>query len=95
MAGILHEDCAIKVWAKSGQHPETRPELDAHQRDIIMVNHTPEKQMIFLFVPMFEVSTRLIPGRLIPSRVFTSKAGGVIALGAMIKLDGQLGETWR
>ncbi len=40
--------------------------------------------MIFRLVPMFDASTRFIPGRLIPSHDFTLIAAGVIALGAMV-----------
>jgi hypothetical protein len=45
----------------------------------------PEKQMVFRFVPMLAVSTRLILGR-IPGRAlldFTSTDEGVMAMGAI------------
>lgn len=52
----------------------------------------PEKQIVFRFVPMLAMSTRLILGRIlgrIPGRAllvkdFTSTGGGVMAMGAII-----------
>lgn len=41
--------------------------------------------MIFLFVPMLAVSTRLIPGRVVVVIDFTSTGGGVIAMGAIVR----------
>jgi hypothetical protein len=50
-----------------------------------MVPSKSEKQMIFRFVPIFDVSTRCIEGRG-TLRDFTSTAGGVIAAGAIVKV---------
>ena len=50
--------------------------------------YLPEKQMIFRLVPKLAVSTRLIPGRVVLVKDFTSTGGGVIAIGAILSSVG-------
>src|SRR5947209_16609721 len=77
------------VPSKSVQLAVSKPKQEdnadsSSDLDICVFNHIPEKQIIFRFVPIFDESTNLISGSLLPPNAFASTTGGVIALGAMI-----------
>lgn len=88
MSGILHENRPVKVWGIGMWLANKGVKGDGMRRRggvaLRFVGDVPEKQMIFRLVPMLEVSTRLIPGRAVLVKAFTSTGGGVMAMGAII-----------
>lgn len=77
--------CPVSWWVMVPSQSENRQssgvsEVKARVASIVI----PEKQMIFLLVPMLEVGTRCNAG-LVIFMDLTSTAGGVMAEGAMVK----------
>jgi hypothetical protein len=85
MARVLHEDCTIEVCTEAVSVLEMEGGHSYLLGDRLFAKsiNVPEKQMIFRFVPIFEVSTRAMPGRLVSLTDFTTMGVGLTAVGAM------------